>query len=288
MAKSKVIKGIFEKRKADTHKGDYGHVLLISGSIGFTGAAYLASEAAVLTGSGLVTCAIPKSLNTILASKLAEAMTLPVEDNGKGYFPVSAFTDIMKFSEKVDAVAIGPGLSRQVETKELVRKLINALEKPIVLDADGLNAICDDPNVLKHAKKEIVITPHAGEMARLIHKEIDYIQANRKNIAETVAKKYNAVVVLKGANTVIASPKEGVVVNNTGNPGMASGGVGDVLAGMIASLIGQGHTSFGAARFGVYLHGLAGDIAAEEKTEVSLRARDILESIYKATRQCQS
>ena len=282
MAKSKVIKGIFEKRKADTHKGDYGHVFLVAGSSGFTGAAYLASEAATLTGSGLVTCAIPKSLNTILASKLTEAMTLPVEDNGKGYFPVSAFADIMKFSEKVDAVAIGPGLSRQAETKELVKKLINALEKPIVLDADGLNAICDDLHILKHAKKEIVITPHAGEMARLIHKEIDYVQANRKNIAETVAKKYNVVVVLKGANTIVASPKGEVVINTTGNPGMASGGVGDVLTGMIASLIGQGYAAFDAARFGVYLHGLAGDIAAKEKTEVSLCARDILDNICRA------
>lgn len=281
MAK-KVIKTIFKKRGPDTHKGDYGHVLLIAGSIGFTGAAYLAGEAAVLTGSGLVTCAVPKSLNAILASKMTEAMTLPVEDNGKGYFPISALADIMKFSEKVDAVAIGPGLSPQAETKELVKKLINALEKPIVLDADGLNAICDDPHILKRAKKEIVITPHSGEMARLIRKEINYIQKNRKNIAETVAKKYNVVVVLKGRNTVIASPKGEVVINKTGNPGMASGGVGDVLTGMIVSLIGQGYTPFDAARFGVYLHGLAGDIAAEEKTEVSLRARDVLDNIYKA------
>ncbi len=271
MTKIKISKNIFEKRKINTHKGDYGHVLLISGSIGFTGAAYLASEAAVLAGSGLVTCAIPKSLNAILASKLTEAMTLPVEDSGKGYFPVSAFSDIMKFSEKVDAVAMGPGLSRQVETKELVKKLINALEKPIVLDADGLNVICDDLHILKRAKKEIVITPHNGEMARLIHKEIDYVRANRKNIAETVAKKYNVVVVLKGANTVIASPEGEVIVNRTGNPGMASGGVGDVLTGMIASLIGQGRASFDAAKFGVYLHGLAGDIAAEEKGRFFLK-----------------
>ncbi|MDP3790012.1 MAG: NAD(P)H-hydrate dehydratase [Candidatus Omnitrophota bacterium] len=275
-------KSIFKDRKANTHKGNYGHVLLIAGSVGFTGAAYFASEAAVLTGSGLVTCAIPKSLNTILASKLAEAMTLPVEDSGKGYFPVSAFADIMKFSEKVDAVAMGPGLSRQAETKELVKKLINALGKPIILDADGLNAICDDPHILKHAKNEIVITPHTGEMARLIHKETDYVQANRKNIAETVAKKYNVVVVLKGANTVIASPDKEVVVNTTGNPGMASGGVGDILTGMIASLVGQGYAPFDAAKSGVYLHGLAGDIAAKEKTEVSLRARDILDNIHKA------
>lgn len=282
MAKSRIIKGIFEKRKADTHKGDYGHVLLVAGSIGLTGSAYLACEAAVLTGSGLVTCAVPKSLNGILASKLAEAMTLPVEDNGNGYCPVSAFADIMKFSEKTDAAAIGPGLSQQPETKELVKKLISALETPIVLDADGINAVCDDPHILKRAKREIVITPHAGEMARLLHKETDHIQGNRKNIAESVAKKYNVVVVLKGSDTVIASPKGEVVINKTGNPGMASGGVGDVLTGMIASLLGQGFGAFDAAKYGAYLHGLAGDIAAEEKGEASLRARDILDNIHKA------
>ena len=281
MAKSK---NIFQKRKSDTHKGDYGHTLVVAGSLGLTGAAYLASEAALLTGSGLVTCAIPRSLNTILAAKLAEVMTLPVEDGGKGYFSTSGFADIMKYSAAVDAVAIGPGLSRQPETKEFVRKLIMALEKPIILDADGINAVSDDPHVLKRAKKDIIITPHPGEMARLIHKETEYIQANRKSVAENVAKKYNIVVVLKGANTVVASPQGDIIVNTTGNPGMASGGVGDVLTGMIASLVGQGYKPFDAAKFGVYLHGLAGDIAAEAKTEVSLRAQDILDNIHKAVK----
>lgn len=287
MAKDKGLKNIFNKRKIGSHKGDYGHVLVVAGSVGLTGAAYLASEAALLTGSGLVTCAIPKSLNVILASKLAEVMTLPVEDVGKGYFPISAFSEIMKYSEKINAVAMGPGLSQRPEVKELVKKLIIALEKPIILDADGINAICDDPHVLKRAKKDIIITPHPGEMARLVHvKEIKYVQANRKSVAETVAKKYNVVVVLKGANTVVASPKGEVFINTTGNPGMASGGVGDVLTGMIASLVGQGYAPFEAAKFGAYLHGLAGDIASEEKGETSLRARDILDNIYKATRQC--
>lgn len=284
MAKGKSIKNIFAKRKSDAQKGDYGHVLIVAGSAGLTGAAYLASEAALLTGSGLVTCAIPKSLNAILASKLTEAMTLPVEDGGKGYFPISAFSEVMKFSEKVDALAIGPGLSQRPETKEFVKKLIGALERPIVLDADGINSVCDDPYVLKRAKKDIIITPHPGEMARLAHKEIKYIQANRKSVAQAVAKKYNIVVALKGANTVVASPRGEVFINTTGNPGMASGGVGDVLTGMIVSLLGQGYAPFNAAKFGVYLHGLAGDIAAGEKTEVSLRAQDILDNIYKAVK----
>src|SRR3989338_5173865 len=167
------MKNIFKKRKSDTHKGDYGHVLVVAGSIGLTGAAYLASEAALLVGSGLVTCAVPKSLNPILASKFTEVMTLPVEDGGKGYFPISAFSDIMKYSERVDAVCIGPGLSMHPETKEFVKKLIVALEKPIVLDADGINAISDDAHILKRVRKDVIITPHPGEMARLAHKEKD-------------------------------------------------------------------------------------------------------------------
>lgn len=284
MTKGKTVKNIFRKRMRDTHKGDYGHVLVVAGSVGLTGAAYLAGEAALLTGSGLVTCAIPKSLNTILASKFTEVMTLPVEDAGKGYFSTAAFAEIMKYSERTNAVAIGPGLSQHPEVKELVKKLISALEKPVVLDADCINNICDDPHVLRRAKKDVIITPHPGEMARLIHKEINYIQANRKSVAAGVAKKYNIVVVLKGANTVVASPDGEIFVNNTGNPGMASGGTGDVLTGMITSLAGQGYAPFNAAKFAVYLHGLAGDIAASEKTEASLRAQDILDNIHNAVK----
>ncbi|MBU4376245.1 MAG: NAD(P)H-hydrate dehydratase [Candidatus Omnitrophica bacterium] len=282
MTGNKKIKGIFKKRKSDTHKGDYGHVLVVAGSIGLTGAAYLASEAALVAGSGLVTCAVPRSLNAILASKFTEVMTLPAEDGGRGYFPISAFSDIMKYSERVDVVAIGPGLSERPETKELVKKLIVALEKPIVLDADGLNNIAGDTHILKRARKNIVITPHPGEMARLMHKDSDYIQANRKKSAEIAAKKYNAVVVLKGASTVIASPAGEIYTNSTGNAGMASAGAGDVLTGIIASLLGQGYKAFDAAKYGAYLHGLAGDIAAKEKGQASLRARDILDNISKA------
>lgn len=275
---------IFKKRKSNTHKGDYGHVLIIAGSTGFTGAAYLASEAALLTGSGLITCAIPKSLNTIMAKKLTEVMTFPVEDNGKGHFLASAFPKIKKFSEKIDAVAIGPGLSQKDDVKKLIKKLIRNLVKPIVLDADGINCIKDEVKILKKAKGPVVITPHPGEMARLIHKDIKYIQANRKKIAKDVAKKYGITVVLKGMNTVVASPDGCIYINKTGNPGMASGGVGDVLTGMIASLIGQGFSPFEAAKDSVYLHGLAGDIAAKEKSEVSLRAQDVLDCIPKATK----
>jgi len=272
----------YAPRKADTHKGDYGHVLIVAGSTGMTGAAYLASEAAVLMGSGLVTCAVPRSLNTIMEIKLTEGMTLPVEDKGKGVFAASAFTAIKKFSERVDSAAIGPGISQTEETEGLVRKLIQNLDIPIVLDADGINCVAAEPGILKKAKSPLVITPHPGEMSRLIRKESAYIQKNRKKVAKEVAKRYGATVVLKGKNTIVASRKGDVYVNKTGNPGMASGGVGDVLTGMIASLIGQGFSPFNAAKCGVYIHGLAGDLAAKEKGEVSLHAQDVLDNISKA------
>jgi len=272
---------IFKKRKPASHKGDYGHVFIIAGSIGLTGAAYLASEAALLTGSGLVTCAIPKSLNVIMAKKFTEVMTLPIEDKGRGYFPASAFSKIKNFSEKTDAVVIGPGLSQKDEVKRLVKRLIRGLDKPITLDADGINCIAGEPQILKRAKSPLIITPHPGEMSRLIRKSVGYIQKNRKRIAKDVAKKYGVTVVLKGMHTVVVPPDGRIYVNKTGNPGMASGGVGDVLIGIIASLIGQGFTAFNAAKCGVYLHGLAGDIAAKEKGEASLRAQDVLSNIPK-------
>ncbi len=273
-----------KKRKPNTHKGDYGHVLLVAGSRGLTGAAYLTSEAALLMGSGLVTCAVPKSLNAIMEKKLTEVMTLPIEDRGKGHFLLSAFSKLKKFSEKIDAVAIGPGISQKNETKKLVKKLVQNLDAPIVLDADGINCIAEQPDVLKKVKRPLVITPHPGEMSRLIHKRVDYIQKNRKKVARGVSKKYGVTVVLKGMNTIVASRSGHTYVNKTGNPGMASGGVGDVLTGMIASLIGQGYSNFDAAKYGVYLHGVAGDIAAKEKGQVSLRAQDVLNCIPKATK----
>lgn len=275
---------ILKRRKPNTHKGDYGHVFVVAGSIGMTGAAYLTSEAALLTGSGLVTCAIPKSLNVIMEKKLTEVMTLPVEDRGKGYFLANAFSKIKNFSKKADAIAIGPGLSQKFEVKKLVKRFIRNLKLPIILDADGINCIADRPDILKKAKNPLIITPHPGEMSRLIHKKVDSIQKNRKKVAKEVSRKFGVTVVLKGRDTVVASPNGSVYVNKTGNPGMASGGVGDVLTGMIASLVGQGFTPFNAAKFGVYLHGLAGDIAAKEKGEASLRAQDVLNSITKVTR----
>lgn len=273
------IKVLFPKRKPDTHKGDYGHIFVIAGSVGLTGAAALCSEATLLSGNGLVTLGIPKSLNPIMARKLTEVMTKPLPETRQQTLSYSALKEILKFAEKADCLAVGPGLSRNPSTVKLIRKLVVFLKKPIVLDADGINALEGKASILKSAKAPIVITPHPGEMSRLIKLSREKIAKIKEKVAKDFAKKYNVVCVLKGHHTVVAEPKGRVYINLTGNPGMASGGVGDVLTGMIASFIGQGLKPFDAAKLGVYLHGLAGDLAAEEKGQASLIASDLLQKI---------
>jgi len=270
------------KRKKETNKGDYGHVFIIAGSPGFTGAAALCSKAALLCGSGLATLGIAKGLNTILARKLTEVMTKPLPETSAGTLSEKAFAQIMEFSKKADCVAIGPGLSREPGTQKLVRKLIVSLRKPVVLDADGLNAIAGCAPLLKRALAPVVVTPHPGEMARLTGLPVNASLGGKERVAKTFANKYNVVCVLKGHRTVVARPDGKTYVNNTGNPGMAKGGTGDVLTGMIASFIGQGIGPFEAASLGVYLHGLAGDLAAKEKGEASMLASDLLDKIPEA------
>ncbi|MFH1857985.1 MAG: NAD(P)H-hydrate dehydratase, partial [Candidatus Omnitrophota bacterium] len=203
-------------------------------------------------------------------------MTLPFPETKAGTFSQKALPSIVEKSESVDAVAIGPGLSQHPETVRLVRRLIPKLKRPMVIDADGLNALAKDPNVLKKAKAPVVITPHPGEMGRLIRKNSQFVQKDRRGIAKRFAKAYRVVTVLKGHQTVVASPAGKCYINRTGNPGMATAGCGDVLTGIIGSFLGQGMTAFEAARRGAYVHGLAGDLAAREKGEAGLIASDLL------------
>ncbi len=281
------IRRSLPERKRDTNKGDYGHVFVIAGSIGFTGSAALCSQAALLSGSGLVTLGICKSLNPILARKLTEVMTKPLPETGKQSLSEKALPEILKFSKKADCVAIGPGLSRNPATQRLVRKLVVSLDKPVVLDADGINALEKNTGSLKRARAPIIITPHPGEMSRLTGFSIKNITAAKEKVAKDFAKKYNVVCVLKGRGTVVARSDGKVFINTTGNPGMAKGGTGDVLTGMIASFVGQGIRPFEAAKLGVYLHGLAGDLAAKEKGEASMLASDLLDKIPESIRRLQ-
>ena len=272
----------FQKRDAGSHKGDFGHVLVIAGATGYTGAAYLTSQAAILSGSGLVTLAAGKSLQDVMAVKLTEVMVKPFFETRDGSLSLLAEKELITFSQKCDAVAIGPGISQNKETQNLVRNLVQKISKPIVLDADGINAISGQTEILKQAKSGLVLTPHPGEMSRLIKKEIGEIQANRKDVALGFANEYNTVLILKGHNTVVAGPAGELYINETGNAGMATGGSGDVLTGMIAAFIGQGVDPFSASVMGVYYHGLAGDLALKEKGPMSLIATDILNKIPEA------
>lgn len=272
----------FPKRAVDAHKGSFGHVLVIAGSAGGTGAAYLTAQASALSGSGLVTLAVGKSIFPIMAAKLTEVMVRPFFETRDWSLSLLAEKDLINFSDKADVLAVGPGISQNKETQGLVRDIIAKIEKPIVLDADGINACVGHIDVLKTARSKLILTPHPGEMARLIGQDIKYIGQNRKDVALKFAAEYNTVLVLKGHNTVVAAPTGDVYVNETGNVGMATGGSGDVLTGMIASFIGQGAGPFAAAVLGTYFHGLAGDIALKDKGALSLLAMDILNKLPEA------
>ena len=263
-------------------------MLVVAGSTGMTGAAALASEAALRAGAGLVTLAIPKSLNPILEVKLSEVMTLPLPETEAGSLAKSAAPAILEYAEKTKSVlAIGPGLSQHPETVALVHQLVKengekGLGLRMVIDADGLNALAQSTELISLLGTEAVLTPHPGEMARLTNSSISTLETNRINAAEEFANEYGVTLVLKGAPTVTSAPDGNTWINSTGNPGMATAGMGDVLTGIIAGLMAQNVSSETAAVLGVYLHGLAGDIAAETLGMHGLIAGDVLQAVPQA------
>ncbi len=273
------LKNFLPKRIEDSHKGTYGRVGIIGGSKGMTGAPYLASQAALRTGTGLVYTMVPKYIETIMSVKLTEAIIRPIEDKGKGHFTKESLPEIIKEIESLDTIGIGPGLGIDGDRLYLIEEIIKAYKKPIVLDADAINCISMNPNILLNRYNPIIITPHPGELGRLLGKSTKEIQENRIYYSKYASGKYNIIVVLKGFNTIVASPKDDVYINETGNPGMATAGSGDVLTGMIASLLGQGLKPIDAAKLGVFCHGLAGDLGSLEKGEYGLIASDILDNI---------
>lgn len=266
-------------RRPDTHKGDYGHLLVIAGSVGKTGAAAMVCEAALRMGAGLVTLAIPRSLNPIMEMKLTEVMTEPLPETPKQTLSLRAFNTILRLCENKKAVVIGPGLGTFKETQSLILKLIRSIDLPIILDADGLNALATQPKLLPTSNRSLVLTPHPGEMARLIHSTVKEVQENRIGICKNFSQSTHAYLILKGYRTLIVTPKGEVYINPTGNSGMATGGTGDVLSGMIGGLICQGFDLLSCLKASVYLHGLAGDRVAQELGEKSLVATDLIRKI---------
>lgn len=263
--KKMISEKIFVRNKY-AHKGDFGRVLIAAGSKGYSGAAYLASQAAVRTGSGLVTVCSTSDVQDILCHKLTEAMTMNFDEKQK-------LIDTVK---KSNAIAIGPGMGNNGFTFNVVSHIIINADCPVIIDADGLNCLQNKLDILKNKKSYIILTPHPGEISRLTGKSIKYINENRMETAVEFAKSYGVIVLLKGFNTIITDGRK-IFVNTTGNSAMASGGMGDCLTGIIASLAGQGYKPIEAAFLGAYIHGAAGDSIAQEKYCVS--ASDIIERI---------
>ncbi|MBI3614964.1 MAG: NAD(P)H-hydrate dehydratase [Candidatus Omnitrophica bacterium] len=275
-----LIPPLFLSRRPDTHKGDYGHVLVVAGSIGLTGAPVLCAQAALRAGAGLVTLAVPESVYFIVASQSTEVMVHPLPESPTGTLSPHSVERLASLLLKADVLALGPGVSREPSAVKAVQHLVETVDLPIVLDADGIGAFAGAARKkLGRAKGSLVITPHPGEMAELLGVTVQTVQRDRLEIARKVAKELKVTVVLKGHRTVVASPAGKTVVNKTGNPGMATAGTGDLLTGMIAALIAQGLDPFSAAEAGVYLHGLAGDLAAAKVGQVGLIASDVLDSI---------
>jgi len=270
------------RRRPDSHKGDYGRCLIIAGSVGYTGAPALSARSASRMGSGLVFLGVPEPIYGIMASKLDEEMPFPLPGGEHGRLSANAAGEILHRAGESDACLIGPGLGRSPEITELVQSVIQLVKTPIVLDADGLNAIAGDIGVLDEAACPLVLTPHPGEFARLAGA---LAPGDRLRAARAFAHTHKCVLVLKGHKTITAMPDGTTYINTTGGPAMAKGGAGDVLAGMITSLIGQRFTIKAAVLTAVYIHGLAGDMCADEYGEYSVTAGDIIKMLPVALRQ---
>jgi ADP-dependent NAD(P)H-hydrate dehydratase / NAD(P)H-hydrate epimerase len=270
---------LFPLEEPDIHKGDRGHLLVIAGSTGKTGAATLTCLGALRAGAGLVTLGIPRSLNGILENKLTEAMTCPLPETEAGTLSAEAKTEIMELIQGKSAVALGPGLSTHEETVRLVRQIVSECPVPLVVDADGVNALAGELGSLRSCKGPVILTPHPGEMGRLAGLTGSDVQADRVGVAERFARDYGCHLVLKGARTLIARPDGRIHLNPTGNPALATGGSGDVLTGLVGGFLARGLLPEKAALCGVYLHGLAGDLLAEAMGQAGVIAGDLPEVI---------
>jgi NAD(P)H-hydrate epimerase len=278
------VRGQFPPREPDAHKGRFGHLLVVAGSLGKGGAAALAGRAALRAGVGLCTIAAPASQQPIIAALAPEYMTAALPETAAGTFSVKAKDRLLELAGRMDAVALGPGLSLDPEAQELARALVLEVPCPLVADADALGALAGHLDLLRRAAAPRALTPHPGEMARMLDIDIGTVQADRLEITRRVSREHGAAVALKGAGTVIGGPDGHVAVNPTGNPGMAKGGSGDVLTGIVGALLARDVEPVWALRAGCYVHGLAGDLAAAHHGEVGMIAGDIIEQLPAALR----
>jgi hydroxyethylthiazole kinase-like uncharacterized protein yjeF len=283
-----MVRGFLRPRLSGSHKGTYGHAAVIAGSVGKTGAAHMASLAALKIGAGLVTLAIPESLNAIMEVKLTEVMTFPVEDKGKGCFMLSSFKKLADFVEDKDVIVIGPGLSQFGETMEMVRKLFTEVKKPFVIDADGINAFQGHLDILKKAKGQAVLTPHPGELARIMGMTPQDVNADRIGIGAKFVEKHGVNLLLKGARSILFTTDGGTFINPTGNPALAKGGSGDILTGFIGGLAAQGYTLAQSSIIGAYLHGYIADTwHADTGSDIDLLASDLLNGVGRTMKEIE-
>jgi hydroxyethylthiazole kinase-like uncharacterized protein yjeF len=282
------VNKILPTRSIHSHKYSVGKVFVLAGSRGLTGAAAMVATSAMRAGTGAVVLGTPASIYPILAKKLTEVMVEPLPETSEGTLSLEAYENMKKHLQWADVIIIGPGLSRNIETCDLVKKILAEVDKRLVIDADGLNALSENPSILKkHRNKDVIITPHVGELSRLINIPSEAIENNRVEISRSTAKNFKFTVVVKGAPTITASEDGIAVINSTGNPGMATAGSGDVLAGLIGGLWAQGMSRSAAASAGVFVHGYAGDLAKNAYGEKSMMATDILHCIPEAMQRME-
>jgi ADP-dependent NAD(P)H-hydrate dehydratase len=275
------------RRPVEGNKGDFGRVLIVAGSRGMSGAAILCGRAALRGGAGLVKVAVPCEVAPIVAAGDPCYMTVPLIQDAQGRLDFAALAEIFALEQTQTVLAVGPGLSRGPELSRMLPELVGKATRPLVLDADGLNAFVGQPAKLHAANVPLIVTPHPGELARLIGVDTDAVQARREEVAIGFARDHGVIVVLKGHATLVTDGRR-LYRNATGNPGMATGGTGDVLTGLIAALVGQRLEPFAAAQLGVYLHGCAGDRARDQVGEVSVIATDLLDFLPPAIQQFQT
>jgi len=275
-------------RPPDAHKGTFGRIVVIAGSVGYTGAAALTAESALRSGAGLVTLGVPASLNDILEAKLTEVITRPLPETESRALSPDAVPVVREMLATADALALGPGLSRRPGTQELVRAVISEVDLPCVVDADGLNALSPEAIGARAGSAPLVLTPHPGEMSRLAGRTVADIRGKRQEVARAVAVNARATVLLKGEASVVADQDGEVYINPTGNSGLASGGTGDVLTGIVAALLGRGLSGIEAGALGAYIHGAAGDAAATDVGEISMTAGDVLDRLPRVYRSLTS
>ncbi|MBU4485058.1 NAD(P)H-hydrate dehydratase [bacterium] len=278
------FKKYFCKREAESHKGTYGHAVIVAGSFTKIGAGFLTSHSALRAGAGLATYILPEHAYTKFDARYPEIMCEPVVDKGKGHFIQESVSQLLSFAKDKNVVAIGPGIGVEKETQKFVLEVISRLSLPMVIDADGINCISGMLDVLRKRMADIVLTPHPGEMSRLTGLETKEIVENKIEISKKFAQVYQVYLVLKGNRTVIATPDGKVYINPTGNPGMATAGMGDALTGVIAGFVAQGIPFLDAILAAVYIHGLAGDMTAEESGDIGLITTDLIKRVPKAIR----